>query len=43
MTLRIGVKNIFDDKIVFFTERPNSLEEVEFPGRTLWMQLSYDF
>jgi outer membrane receptor protein involved in Fe transport len=42
-TLRIGVKNILDDKIDYLTELPSSLQVEEFPGRTWRVQLSYDF
>lgn len=43
LTLRFGVKNVFDDSIVYLTQRPDSLTEDEFRGRTWWLQLSYDF
>jgi outer membrane receptor for ferrienterochelin and colicins len=43
VTLRIGVKNILDDKIVYMTDLPLSLQAEEFSGRTWWLQVSYDF
>ncbi len=43
VTLRVGVKNIFDDTITYTTQRPDGLSENEFHGRTWWLQLSYDF
>ncbi len=43
LTLRVGVKNMFDDTIVYLTQRPNGLFEDEFRGRTWWLQLSYDY
>ncbi len=43
LTLRLGVKNLLDDEIVYLTDRISGLAEDEFPGRTWWLQLSYDF
>jgi iron complex outermembrane receptor protein len=43
LTLRVGVKNAFDDTIVYLTQRPDGLFEEEFRGRTWWLQLSYDY
>lgn len=43
LTLRAGVKNVFDDTIVYLTQRPDGLSEDEFRGHTWWLQLSYDF
>ena len=43
LTLRIGVKNILDDKVVYITEQPSGTLVEEFPSRTWWLQLSYDF
>jgi outer membrane receptor for ferrienterochelin and colicin len=43
VTLRAGVKNILDDKIVYTTKLPAGLHQAEFNGRTWWLQLSYDF
>ncbi len=43
VTLRLGVKNILDDEIVYITQRAINLNEDEFRGRTWWLQLSYDF
>jgi iron complex outermembrane receptor protein len=43
VTLRFGVKNILDDKIVYLTDLPSGLSEDKFTGRTWWLQLSYDF
>lgn len=43
ITLRFGVKNILDDKIVYLTDRPSGLSEEEFCSRTWWLQMSYDF
>ncbi|MEJ2156064.1 MAG: TonB-dependent receptor [Desulfobacteraceae bacterium] len=43
LTLRLGVKNLLDDEIVYLTDRISGLVEDQFPGRTWWLQLSYDF
>jgi outer membrane receptor for ferrienterochelin and colicins len=43
LTLRAGVKDIFDKTIIYTTQRPTGLFEDEFRGRTFWMQASYDF
>ncbi len=43
LTLRVGVKNVLDDTIVYLTQLPNQLSEYEYRGRTWWLQLSYDF
>ena len=43
LTLRVGVKNAFDNTIIYLTQRPNGLFEEEFRGRSWWLQLSYDF
>lgn len=43
LTLRIGVKNMFDEKIVYLTSYPNMIGKDEFHGRTVWLQASYDF
>ncbi len=42
LTARIGVKDLFDHTIKYVTSRPNGLTEDEFPGRTFWLQVSYD-
>lgn len=43
LTLRAGVKNLFNNTVSYTTQRPNGLGEDEFIGRTWWLQLSYDF
>ncbi|MEJ2640857.1 MAG: TonB-dependent receptor [Desulfosarcinaceae bacterium] len=43
LTLRIGVKNIFDDTKVYLTQLPSGLIEDAYRGRTWWLQVSYDF
>lgn len=43
ITLRGGVKNCFDETIVYTTQRAIHLGEDEFRGRTWWLRLSYDF
>jgi outer membrane receptor for ferrienterochelin and colicins len=43
VTLRVGVKNIFDDTRVYLTQLPDSLTEDEYRGRTWWLQIAYDF
>ena len=42
ITLRAGVKNIFNDEILYLTQFPSGLGEDEFYGRTFFLQLSYD-
>jgi len=41
--LRGGVKDLFDDDIVYIVNRPHGLDEQLYYGRTWWLQLSYDF
>ena len=43
LTLRLGVKNIFDDTVVYIDERRDGVRLNEYQGRTFWVQLSYDF
>ncbi len=43
ITLRGGVKNMFDDNIVYLTDRQGNLFKDAFGGRTWWLQVSYDF
>jgi iron complex outermembrane receptor protein len=43
LTLRSGVKNIFDDDILYVNQGSDNLFLDEYDGRTLWLQLSYDF
>ena len=43
ITLRGGVKNVFDNTVIYTTMRPHGLSEDEFCGCTWWLQLSYDF
>lgn len=41
LTLRLGIKNVFDDEVLYFDTQPSTTEANEFPGRTWWAQLSY--
>jgi iron complex outermembrane receptor protein len=43
LSLRCGVKNIFDHALVYTTQRPIGLSRDEYPGRTWWLQATYDF
>lgn len=42
-TLRGGIKNLFDDKIAYTTQRPHGLSKDEFTRQMFWIQLSYEF
>jgi len=43
LNLRVGVKNVFDDTVVYLTKFASALTDDEYRGRTFWLQLSYDF
>lgn len=42
LDVRVGVKNAFDQTVSYFGLRPNGdVEATTFPGRTVWLQLSW--
>jgi iron complex outermembrane receptor protein len=42
LQIRAGVKNAADDKITYFTQRPTGdVVEFDYPGRSVWLQLSW--
>lgn len=43
LSLKGGVKNIFNDTVIYTTKRPHNFTEDEFQGRSFWVQLSYEF
>lgn len=43
LTLRLGVKNLFDDTVIYIDERRDGVRLNGYQGRTFWVQLSYDF
>lgn len=43
LTLRAGVKNLFNKTVSYTTQRLDGLSEDLFIGRIWWLQLSYDF
>lgn len=43
LTLRTGVKNVFNDTVIYIQDLPNQIRLDEYRGRTFWVQLSYDF
>jgi len=43
ITLQTGIKNILDDTILYFDTRPTTTEAIEYPGRTWWAKISYEF
>ena len=42
LTLRAGISNIFDDEITYLTGVP-IINFPEYPGRSAWIEISYDF
>jgi len=43
ITLRTGIKNVFDDQVHYFDVQPTTTDSVLFPGRSWWATLSYKF
>ncbi len=41
--LRVGVKNLFDEPVIYLTERATGLFQNEFCGQTFWLQVFYEF
>lgn len=42
-SLRFGVKNVLDEKIIYFHTAPRQNRLLEYSGRNWWAQLSYNF
>lgn len=41
LTLRVGVKNLLDESIIYLNEQARGLTQYAYEGRTFWLQLSY--
>jgi outer membrane receptor for ferrienterochelin and colicins len=40
--LRLGVKNVLDDEVRYVVALPNGVQRNTFPGRTAWVQVSWE-